>query len=320
MGDFLVYAAFRVAWLCLQHAPYGAVRRLLEGAAALAHVLDRRHREVVRDNLARAYPDLEEAARARVARGAFRSWGRMVAELAQPQAVLTSATEASLERLALRASSVRNGGPLLVLTAHIGNFELLARLMGRHTGWRVAVFHRRMKNRFIENRLLADRSRANVDTLGRGMLVREALETLRRGGIVVVPLDQNQMPHRGVFVDFFDQPACTSTLLARLSLATGVPVLPVFAGWQGEDLLAEVEAPIEPGAPTTRRDREAAIYALTERYTHAIERAVRRLPEQWNWAHRRWKTKPSPAVGTPDQGRRSGAAGKEGGHLALGSD
>lgn len=299
MGDFLVYAAFRAAWLCLQHAPYHVVRRLLASLASIVYVLDRRHRRVVDDNLARAYPDLDEASRRRLARCAFHSWGRMVAELAQPQAVLTPATEAALERLARRASAARDGGALLVLTAHIGNFELLARLMGRHTGWRVAVFHRRMNNRFIERMLLAERSRSNVDTLGRGMLVREALETLRGGDIVVVPLDQNQMRHRGVFVDFFDRPACTSTVLARLSLATGVPVLPVFAGWQGDDLVAEVEEPIRPSAPVTRRDREAAIFALTERYTHAIERAVRRLPEQWNWAHRRWKTRPGGGPETP---------------------
>ena len=97
-------------------------------------------------------------------------------------------------------------------------------------------------------------------------------------------------------VDFLGRPASTSTLLARLSLASGAPVLPVFAYWQGDEVRALVGSAIEacgPGSPAQGAcGRAAKIEALTVAYSREVEIALRRFPQQWNWAHRRWKTRP----------------------------
>jgi KDO2-lipid IV(A) lauroyltransferase len=171
----------------------------------------------------------------------------------------------------------------------------LARLWGRATGVEIAVFHRALRNRRIDDFVRRARAACSFRVLNRGVTVREALRILARGGVFVVPLDQNQLPGRGIFVDLFGRPACTSTLLARLALASGAPVLPVFAVWRGEDTVGEIGAPIE--TPSTDRKRNAGetaatIRALTECYTREIERVVCAHPSQWNWAHRRWKTRP----------------------------
>ncbi|RMD82929.1 MAG: hypothetical protein D6815_07945, partial [Candidatus Dadabacteria bacterium] len=111
----------------------------------------------------------------------------------------------------------------------------------------------------------------------------------------------NQLPGHGEFVDFFGCPACTSTLLARLSLATGRPVLPVFAVWSGEICDVVVGDPIFPPPQVGRHERRAVVRELTARYTREVEGVIRRWPSQWNWAHRRWKTRPP--------GEAAGAAG-----------
>jgi KDO2-lipid IV(A) lauroyltransferase len=182
---------------------------------------------------------------------------------------------------------------VLALTAHTANFELLARLLGRCGPRRVVIFHRRMANRFVEQLLLRQRDAMNVVTLGRGIVVREALRVLGRGDILVVPLDQNQSRKRGVFVDFFGHPACTSTMLARLSLATGLPVQPAFAVWNGDQLTAVLGEQIVPPAGLPAAARAHAVMDLTQRYTREVERVIRAHPTQWNWAHRRWKTRPA---------------------------
>ncbi|MFQ5352907.1 MAG: hypothetical protein ACE5D3_07525, partial [Candidatus Binatia bacterium] len=46
-----------------------------------------------------------------------------------------------------------------------------------------------------------------------------------------------------------------------------------------------------------------AIASLTAAYCAEVERQIRRFPDQWNWAHRRWKTRPSPDDGIVRQGR-----------------
>jgi KDO2-lipid IV(A) lauroyltransferase len=39
-------------------------------------------------------------------------------------------------------------------------------------------------------------------------------------------------------------------------------------------------------------DDERDVVENTARFTAAIERFVRRYPDQWLWVHRRWKTRP----------------------------
>jgi KDO2-lipid IV(A) lauroyltransferase len=292
--DYFVYLALRAAWAGARGIPLGVLRALLGAVSILVYGVDSHHRRIALQNLKLAFPEWSESERARIAREAFRNWARIAAELAHASEMASGRTLETIRALERKAAELGTGGRgVLALTAHTANFELLARLLGEVSGKRVVVFHRRMANPFVGELLLRDRARMNVTTLGRGMVVREALRVLERGEILVVPLDQNQSRRRGVFVDFFGHPACTSTMLARLSLATGLQVQPAFAIWDGDDLVAALGETIAPPVVRSRAERGRAVEELTARYTREVEDVVRRHPAQWNWAHRRWKTRPA---------------------------
>jgi len=288
------YAAMRGAWGLVAAAPLGRARAGLEALADLFARADRNHRRVVEDNLEIAFPSMDRVVRDSVVRSTFHNWGRIVAEVSHASEVVGDAlSDPEWAAVAAAVDEGRAGGKgLLVLTAHIGNFELLARIFGSAIA-PVAVFHRSLGIAEIDRFVVRDRERSGVTTLGRGSSVRDALRILAGGGCVAVPLDQNQREGRGIFIDVLGRPACTSTMLARLSLATGAPVLPVFAVWQGQrtrPVVGELIGPPEGRLAGT--GRETALRTLTERYGREVDRVVRRFPHQWNWAHRRWKTRP----------------------------
>lgn len=306
--DWIVYAIFRLAWSGLAALPLARARAWLEGAAALVARVDRRHARVIDDNLLIAFPEWPPERVAQARRAAFSNWGRIAAELAHEREVIEAADPAMLDEVSRAADELLGRGRgLLVLTAHLGNFELLARLWGRRTGRRLASFHRPLNNPLVDRYLVAGRAASGLLTLPRrrGIIVREALRVLARGEMFVVPLDQNQPPGRGIFVDMFGKPASTSTMLARLAVAAQAPVLPVFAAWQGDGVVAMVGDVIEPPddcAALRGRERQALLWQLTSRYTAAVEQAVRSCPDQWNWAHRRWKTRPDDERKRPVKG------------------
>ena len=104
--------------------------------------------------------------------------------------------------------------------------------------------------------------------------------------------DQDAGP-RGLFVDFFGRPASTFKSIALLSLNYQAPIFVFGAARVGEpmryrvyleDLILPEDYASHPDAPR----------AITERYTRALERLVRRHPEQYFWLHRRWKHQPKP--------------------------
>ncbi len=296
-GDRLAYGAVRALWSLLGAAGPGGARSILEGVAALFAVGDRRHRRVVEDNLAIAFPQMDPEVRREIVASSFRNWGRIGAEAVHCDEIIEDArTNPEWSAVAAAVAEGRaSGRGLLLLTAHIGNFELLARIFGTLVA-PVAVFHRPLGIAEVDAFLVRERLRCGVTTLGRGAAVRDSLRILASGGCVAIPLDQNQREGRGIFVDVLGRAACTSTVLARLSLASGAPVLPVFAVWKegrtspfiGELLAAPVRSGrLDPA------DREALLRDFTARYSAEVDRVVRRFPHQWNWAHRRWKTRPS---------------------------
>jgi KDO2-lipid IV(A) lauroyltransferase len=299
IGDRLAYAALRGVWSLLGAAGPGGARSVLEGVAALFSVADRRHRRVVEDNLAIAFPQMDAAIQGEIVASSFRNWGRIGAEAVHCDEIIEDArTNPEWKAVAAAVAEGRaSGRGLLLLTAHIGNFELLARIFGSLVA-PVAVFHRPLGIAEVDAFLVRERLRCGVTTLGRGAAVRDSLRILASGGCVAIPLDQNQREGRGIFVDVLGRAACTSTVLARLSLTSGAPVLPVFAVWKEgatSPFIGElVPAPVRSGR-LDPADREVLIRNLTTRYSAEVDRVVRRFPHQWNWAHRRWKTRPSRA-------------------------
>src|SRR5204862_6979143 len=58
---------------------------------------------------------------------------------------------------------------------------------------------------------------------------RRVLRTRQAGRCVAVLIDQHIMSRDAIYVDFFEQPAATTSLVAALALRTGAAVVPVFA-------------------------------------------------------------------------------------------
>jgi len=300
VGDRLVYSALRGLWALLGAVGLPAARRALEAVGALFARFDRRHRLVVEDNLAIAFPQMDAVVRDSIVAASFRNWGRIGAEAVHGDAIIERA-RAVPEWKALAAAVEEgraSGRGLLLLTAHIGNFEMLARIFGTVVA-PIAVFHRPLGISEVDAFLIRERQRHGVTTLGRGAAVREAMRILAAGGCVAIPLDQNQREGRGIFIDVLGHPACTSTMLARLCLASGAPVLPVFAVWNGESTTPVIGELFPPPARVGAAGRDEVLRGLTLRYSAEVDRVVRRFPHQWNWAHRRWKTRPAEPERSP---------------------
>lgn len=306
----LEYAVFRAAVAALAALPR---RWALGVGAALGtafYLLDARDRRVAMANLRQAFPDRPAAELRRILRASCRNLGRVGAEFCHLPALdaanladVVTLTEADLAA-ARRIWDDPRGA--VIVTAHFGNWELLAYACGL-LGHPVTLVHRPMHNARVDAFIAAVRARAGTRAIPKKAAAREALRVLREGGIVVIPADQNQTRSFGVFVRFFGRLACTTPGAARLAMRTGAPVYPVFLVRDGESGRHHVE--ILPEIPMqVSGDREADTVVNTQRCSDAIEAMIRRYPEQWIWFHRRWKTRPP---GESDAGGGHGAPGAD---------
>ncbi len=292
--DRAEYAAFRLAERLLARLPRPAALRAGGFLGTAAYALDVPHRRIARINLRLSFPEKTETERRSILLASCRNLGRVAAEVCHFPRLrrdnlhryVSFADRLAWEN-AIREIEKRGG---LILTGHLGNWELLAYAHGL-LGHPVTIVHRPMRNPLVEAAIARLRSGAGTRVVAKRRAAKDLLRTLRTRGTVAIPIDQNQPPGWGVFVDFFGIPACTTFGLARLALLSGAPVYPAFLVREGEtERHRIVVLPAIEAVRTGNRERD--ILVNTQRYTQVLEEVIRRHPEQWIWFHRRWRTRP----------------------------
>ena len=276
-------------------AALGAVFRLLPWTAAqaagsalgrLGWHLSRRDRRRILDHLALAFPELAAAERERLGRSSYRHLGIVAGEFLWllRRSCRYLAPHVRVEGWEVVEGLRARGRPILFVTGHCGNWELLG-AAANCRGADVTYVARALDELPLQRFLAAFRSRFAGRTIERGGAgaAREMLQALRRRGGLAILIDQDTRVE-GVWVPFFGRPAFTPVGAARLALKRDVAVVPVFDERLPDGShLAHFEPPLElPG------DEVEA----TAMMTRAIEAQVRRVPEQWVWMHRRWRRQP----------------------------
>jgi KDO2-lipid IV(A) lauroyltransferase len=181
------------------------------------------------------------------------------------------------------------GRGAILLTGHYGNWELTGHLLAAY-GFEMKAVMRPLDNVYLNRYVVKTRSAAGLELLDKRGAVQGAEEVLHRGGIVGFIADQNA-GSKGLFVDFFGCPASTYKSIGLLAMAAEVPVVVGCARRIGDQLLYElcVERVIDP---TEWQEKADPLRWITQEYTSAIERMVRKDPTQYLWIHRRWKSRP----------------------------
>jgi len=184
---------------------------------------------------------------------------------------------------------LQEGKGLIIMTAHMGNWELLAGVITMQ-GFTGAVIGRRIYYEPYNRWIVRLRKAVKVYTIYRDQAVREIHELLKQNGIVGLLPDQDMDNVRGIFVDFFGHPAYTSIAPVKFALSSGAPILPAFLVRLPGDRYKLVTG--EPIRPRVEGDRAEAVRKYTEKWMRCFEEMIRKFPDQWAWMHDRWKTTP----------------------------
>lgn len=184
-----------------------------------------------------------------------------------------------------RALSLGRG--VVMLTGHIGNWELLGAWLCRK-GYPMYAVVQRNEDAETEALIEASRRRIGLRTLSKSFGMKAALRALKEGAVVALLADQ----HGGDFpTDFMGHQAMTFSGPAAFSLLSGAPVVPVVSFRKAPFLHGvRVLPPLVP----PEGDRKEKVEALTRRANAVLESLIRLHPEQWLWLHRRWRTEEGP--------------------------
>ena len=278
--------------------PLAAARALGRGLGSVAYQVARRHRVEVLAEMARCFPGEEPAALKARLRRVYRNLGVNAMELLRWVSGGREELESTIRTQGFEhvETVLARGRGGLVLTAHVGNFDLLGLWAARR--YPLTIISKSLRQGGANRFWMEAREASGLKILPRKNSYRACRSVLKKNEVLGFILDQNMRREQGVFVDFFGKSACTTPGLAFLSAHGQAPVLPVFLVREADGSQTALFLP--PVEPPAARD-EKAILEATQVYTRIIEDVIRQHPDQWIWMHRRWRTR-------PESGERPGAA------------
>ena len=283
----LEYAAALFVLKSLEWAPVQVAHGLARGYSRLLDMALPRLRRVAYRNLSFALPELDQARRAEIVDGVFRSVARLLVTVAKFPAIRREnlAQWIRCEGGEYFEQARRQGRGVLFATAHLGNWELSAYAHALLAA-PMNVVVRPLDNPRIDALVERRRGGSGNRMIFKKDFARSILKALAANEAVGILVDQNSSPDAGAFVDFFGVKACAGTGFAKLAAHSGASVIPGFALWSEEErrYLLRFYPPVEMTGDAERD---------TQAVQSKLEEVIRQYPDQWLWIHRRWKTRPA---------------------------
>ena len=264
--------------------------------AGLGSVLYRFGRgRVTRINLALCFPQMTPGQRHALGLRHFRMLGRNAVELS---IMVWGSEKQLLELIRVEGLEHLHGacakGPVIALAPHFIGLNMGGiRVAHEYPG--TASIYSRQKNPVLDRLFLKARTRfGDPHLVSRQEGLRSVIRVIRSGKPFYFLPDMDFGMRDSVFSPFFGVPTATITALPRLAQLTGASVVPVITRQEGEGYVVRFYPPWED-YPT------GDVAADVRRMNAFIEERVREMPEQYFWAHKRFKTRPP---GEPSPYRR----------------
>lgn len=265
--------------------------------ARIWFALDRKRRRISIDNILKAGITTDEGEAERIAREALENFSLVAVESLKSRDVITKENwlteidvdipDASMDLLK------KEGQGVLLLSAHIGNWEVAARLLSFFKP--VTGITRDAKNPRVNELMQKFKPSENFTlTPKHSADPTRLLSVLRKGETLALLIDQYAMSY-GVQLPFFGHPTQIHKSPALFHLVTKTPIIFGLCLRTGPmKFRVEVSEPLMfPPTGNREKDIETILLDLTAR----TEDAIRRYPEQYLWAHNRFRTRePQPSI------------------------
>ena len=283
--EYILVKYFRFIILML---PLKSVQIFGKTLGQISYFLLTKRRAITMDNLRNAFPEKEDAELKKITKGVFLNLGISICEfLWFPNlngAILTKLV--NFKNLDLTVEGNKRGKGMIMLSAHFGNWEMVALATAYFIKKPFTLVVKTQSNLKVDEIVSQHRMKFGNIPVRMEVAVREVLTTLRNGGTVAILADQSA-PKESIFVEFFGRSVATFQGPAIFALRTGAPIQMGLL-YRKPDMTYEVIIE-ELDYSDISEYNEQNVFELTQRHVAMLEKYIRMYPDQWMWTHRRWK-------------------------------
>ena len=179
-------------------------------------------------------------------------------------------------------NKIPSNKPVVFVSGHFSNFELMSMEITKRKV-KLATIYRPLNNFFLNPLMEYIRKKyvcKNQIKKGIGG-VKESIQYIKAGYSIALMIDQRVS--EGERLNFFNQPALTTTLPAQLALKFELPIIPVFIE-RRKNGTYKIEFYNEITSKNFKNKIE-----LTQKLNSILEEMIKKNPNEWIWTHNRWK-------------------------------
>jgi len=287
----LLHPRYWITWLglgfgwLLAQLPFTLQMQLGKMTGLIMRKASSRRVKIAETNLTLCFPDKSQDEIQKLINANFESVGIAVMETliswwSSPSKLKSRVTIEGLDYL---ENAVKEKHGVILLGAHYTTLEIAGKLLAIFYTHFDALY-RQHKNPVFDFVMYKRRKTYCEDVIERGNM-REMLRSLKKGRTIWYAPDQNYGAEHSVFVTFFGIPAATITATSRLAKMTQSKVVPFsHQRIDNQRYVLRIYPPLEdfPSEDITED---------TQRINHIIENEILKMPEQYLWSHRRFKTR-----------------------------
>ena len=279
----------------LSRLPLGVLRGLgaLVGAVLYKTVTKRAH--IARVNLKLCFPKWSEAQIEEAVRAVFKNFAKAWLDRAwlwQGRAptihsrITWTGEPRWIARLLNTSELQEKSGPLMVFAPHFVGLDVGWTALSMQRQGPLSTIYTPQSSKAADQWMRQSRARfGEVSLFTREDGVKRIVSGLKKGELLYLLPDMNFGPEESIFVPFFGVLAATVPSLSRFAKLSGAKVIPMTTKMTDEGYEIEVHAPLE--------DFPSEDFAAdTAHMNRWLEKEIQKMPDQYFWLHKRFKTRP----------------------------
>lgn len=249
-------------------------------------------RKAVTENLKAIFPEKSEQEIRNIRKQMFRNFAKYLVDFFRFSKLDTEFINKNIkiENIHYFDEALSKGKGVIVLTAHLGNWELGGVVIARlgYPFWVVALPH---KNKKVDGFFNHQRESKGIHVMPMGKAARQCLNLLKENKMIALAGDRD-FSEKGIIVDFFGKNSLLPLGPAAFSIKTQSIIVPGFMLRNPDDTFTlKIEKPIEVSAPQDTNwlsNKNNSLLEIINSYKIILEDYIRRYPEQWYMFRRFW--------------------------------
>ena len=243
-----------------------------------------RSKKVIRNNIKRALPEIDENNLKNIENSMWNNYGRIFAEyiFLKDFRYGKLASEVQIEGKEILNDIKENNKQVIFISGHLSNFELMAMFIEK-SGIKLSAIYRPLNNIFLNGIMESIRKKYICkNQIKKGLAgLKELIKLKKKNYSTALMIDQRVS--EGILSPLFNEKALTTTIPAQLVKKFNIPIVPVFIERiNGLKFKITINQPLSFPQNLTQQQ-------ITDNLNQILEKFILSKPENWIWSHNRWK-------------------------------